>query len=343
MKLLYLSCHSVCEYDEVLLLRGLGMRVFAAGAYLTPGTPASNSLRPPLPDAGCDPEDLDAYHRIGRPGRDSREALTREFVDRFDAVLVMFQPGWITANWEVMRHKLVVWRTIGQSGPQIEAAMRPYRSRGLRIVRYSPAERNMMHYAGEDALIRFYKDPCEWRGWTGSRLAIVNFTQSMPLRPEHCNYAAFLDITRGLPVELYGPGNESAGPVSRGPLPTAEMQRVLRESRVAFYTGTRPASYTLSFIEAWMTGIPIVAIGRETFSGADPRIRDLYEVPDLITSGVSGFVSDDRGELRAALERLLSDDEYAGALSHGGRNAAISHFGKDRVAELWRRFFAAHS
>jgi hypothetical protein len=30
---------------------------------------------------------------------------------------------------------------------------------GLEIVRYSPMERNIPGYIGEDALIRFYKDP----------------------------------------------------------------------------------------------------------------------------------------------------------------------------------------
>ncbi|MFY0784083.1 hypothetical protein AB1K18_28080 [Peribacillus simplex] len=38
------------------------------------------------------------------------------------------------------------------------------------------------------------------------------------------------------------------------------MKQEMRENRAFFYTGTRITSYTLGFIEAFMTGIPIVSI-----------------------------------------------------------------------------------
>ena len=34
MKILYLSCHSILEYDEVKLLTGMGHYVFSPGAYV---------------------------------------------------------------------------------------------------------------------------------------------------------------------------------------------------------------------------------------------------------------------------------------------------------------------
>jgi len=32
---------------------------------------------------------------------------------------------------------------------------------------------------GQDAMIRFYKDPDEYKDWTGDDRRVINFTQSM--------------------------------------------------------------------------------------------------------------------------------------------------------------------
>lgn len=58
---------------------------------------------------------------------------------------------------------------------------------------------------------------------------------------------------------MFGPGNEGA-PESGGMLSYEQMKQKMRENRAFFYTGTRITSYTLGFIEAFMTGIPIVSV-----------------------------------------------------------------------------------
>jgi len=340
VKLLYLSCHEVLEFDELVLFRELGIDVFSIGAYLTPNQSTAR-LRPSLPEWSVDVDDWAAFEALPPSPGDRQECLTREFVDRFDAVLVMHIPRWIMRNWDVIRHKTVIWRTIGQSVPQQELVMRAFREDGLRIVRYSPAERSLRDYAGEDAMIRFGKDPAEWTGWTGVRPQVVCFAQAMPRRALECNYQAFVHATRGLPCELFGPGNEAAGDVWRGCLSYDGLRAVLRQNRVCLFTGTFPASYTLGFLEAWMTGIPIVAIGRRLFGQAGPELSALYEVPDLIEHGESGFVSDDCDELRGHLERLLNDWEYAQSVSEAGRAAAVRYFDKAVAREKWRDFFRA--
>jgi hypothetical protein len=286
------------------------------------------------------PSDLEAFHALGASGIDARGWLTRSFVDRFDAVMVMHTPDRIVRNWENMRHKPVIWRTIGQSRPEIELTMSAYRNDGLLIVRYSPAESRLDYYAGDDAVIRFYKDPGEWRDWNGRRPVAVSIAQTMPRRSASCNYEFFRQATQLIPCELYGPGNEDAGSLCCGYVPTAGMHRILRDSRVFVYTGTFPASYSLAFIEAWMTGIPIVAIGAGRFSHVNPDLRGLYEVANLVTHGVTGFASDDVEELREVLRRLLDDRSYAQAISRAGREAAIEHFGKSTIKAQWDRFFA---
>jgi hypothetical protein len=339
VRLLYLSCHEILEFDEISLFRGLGNEVFSAGSNSTAGM-RNYHLRPSPVNGSGDSVDMAAYQALAKSGRDPRECLTREFVDRFDAILVMHMPHWIVRNWEVMRHRTVIWRTIGQSSPEIELTMQSYRSDGLRIVRYSPAERCLANYAGEDALIRFYKDPDEWCGWTGEKPVVVCVSQSMPRRPVECNYGTFLNLARGLPFELYGPRNEDAGPVWRGCLSYEELRRVLRTSRACFHAGTFPASYTLGFIEAWMTGIPVVAIGQRLFCQANASLSGLYEIPQLIEHEVNGFVSDDVDELRSCLQCLLTHEDYAREVSQAGRDAARRFFDKATVLEQWRCFFA---
>lgn len=337
MKLLYLSCHEVLEFDEISLFRELGIEVFSARTDSASMLPR---LRPLVPRGVSSEDDAAAFAALARPGRPILECLTREFVDRFDAVMVMHMPEKIMANWEAMRHKPVIWRTIGQSVPAHELTMQSYRSDGLRIVRYSPAERRLADHAGEDAIIRFYKDPREWGGWTGERPVVVCFSQFMPLRSVHCNYDTLLRVTQGLPCELYGPDNQDAGPLWRGCLSYEDLRLVLRTSRACFHTGTFPASYTLGFIEAWMTGIPVVSVGQQLFARAGRSLAGLYEVPDLIEHEVNGFASDQHDELQSCLRCLLTHWDYAREVSEAGRASALALFDKELVREQWRQLFA---
>ena len=304
-------------------------------------------MRPDIPGLQYDPETVAMFHALGKPGEDNKSLLTKAFVDRFDVVIVMHFPNWIIQNWEAMKHKTVVWRTIGQSIPRIEQVLQPYRAQGLKIIRYSPRERVMSPYAGEDALIRFYKDPNEFGGWTGENAQVINFTQSMPKRGTHCNYQLFKDVTQGFPAKLYGPGNEEAGALDGGKQPFEELKRLLRTNRVYLYTGTHPASYTLAFIEAFMTGIPCISVGYywgnpdwyfRPPSPGDLSEHGLFEVPDLITHGVNGFVSDHVGKLRGYVQSLLDDLVLAKMIGEAGRKKAIELFGKTAIKEQWRAF-----
>lgn len=335
-KILYLSCHSILEYEEVKLLHELGHEVFPAGAYVDPSTPHDDK-RPAIPGMTIKKDWLEQYGKLAEPGVDGRDHLTKSFVDNFDIVIVMHLPKWISGNWEAIKHKRVVWRTIGQSVASTEQSMRPYAADGLEIVRYSPREINIPHFAGIDALIRFYKDDSEYGSWTGENKRIVTFAQSMKQRDAACNYTIFEKTTRPFSRHLFGPNNEGLDWTS-GSVPFDQLKKEMRSNRAYFYTGTHPASYTLNFIEAWMTGTPLVAIGTKYGNAEHLRNHDLYEIPDLITHGVNGFISDDVFELRDCISNLFNDDKLARRISIAGRESAIKHFGKDMIKESWRKF-----
>lgn len=297
-RILYVSCHKYLQEDETKLFIELGYDVVVKGF---------------------------------------NEPFEKEFIKVFDIIIVMWMPKWVEENWESIKDKVVIMRTIGQSTEQNELEMKPLKEKGMKIVRYSPMERNIPSYCGENAIIRFYKDPKEWRDWNGRNDKVINVTQSMFQRKDYCGYQPFMDATEGMPRKIYGHNNSPMGELWGGELSRKNLKKVYRDNRVYFYTGTQPASYTLNFMEALMTGIPIVAIGSKL---GNPHFSDqnVYEIPNIIQQGVNGFFSDDIGELRYMIIKYLKDYDQAKRIGEAGRKTAIELFGKENIKKEWEKF-----
>lgn len=327
MKLLYLSCHSILEYDELKIFEELGIDYFSLGSYIKPTNPVDN-IRPPLKHG------VDQFLLSRAP---LKEQLTAEFIESFDTIVVMHIPEWITNNWEIIKNKRVIWRTIGQSTSKIEKLLAPYRAEGLEVCRYSPREQYIKDNIGFDAMIRFYKDEKEFYGWVGAGTEVITINQNMKQRAEFCNYDTYLKIADGFRSKLYGKDNETSGELNGGFLTYDEMKQKLRDARVYIYTGTQPASYTLGFIEALMTGTPIVAIGPK-FANSLNIAGELYEIPDIIKNGVNGYWSNDIEELRGYIQKLTDDVKLARYISRNGRETAIDLFGKEKIKSHWKKY-----
>ncbi|MFF2448916.1 glycosyltransferase [Neobacillus sp. NPDC058068] len=330
MKILYLSVHEVLEYDELKIFTELGYECYSHGQYSRPHK--GSRLRPPIPEMKFDPHFADMVDRY------PQDNLHPEMIEDKDIIIVMHSPSFIINNWEKIKHKRVIWRSIGQSVPEVENILLPYREQGMEIVRYSPKERMIPDYIGEDAVIRFYKDPKEYDHWTGNKLNVITVNQLMEQRPIDCNYILFHHVSKGLPVKLFGPGNEGI-PESAGLVTYEQMKTEMRENRAFFYTGTRVTSYTLGFIEAFMTGIPIVSVSE--IQGNHPFLNQrTFEVHEIIENGKEGFVSDSVLELRNSLTELLSNYELAKEISKNARAKAIQLFGKDNIKDQWKKYLS---
>ena len=331
MKMLYLSCHSVLEFDEIKLFRELGIDVFSHGAYLKSKT--DDIMRP-----GLDHQDDERLVTLAM--NTTKENLSPEFLKEFDTIMVMHRPDWIDRNWRKFEGKTVIWRTIGQSITEVEYKLKPYREQGMKIVRYSPMELNIPLYLGEEACIRFYKDPEEYTNWNGANKQVITVVQAMKKRGLFCGYEIFMQSTEGLPRKLYGNTNQDAGIVWGGFLPYEQLKAAYRDNRVYFYAGTHPASYTLNFMEAFMTGIPIVAVG-EGHGNMGYQLGNtmLYEIPKFITNGINGFISDDIPTLKKYMKALLDNESLAKEIGQNGRKKAIELFGKSKIKEQWKAFF----
>ena len=334
MKLLYLSCHSILEYDELKLFTELGIDWFSLGSYINPKTP-HDPKRP-----GIDAPVKEHFMEIDI--QFSKDNLSPELVAWADVIMVMHKTEWITQNLAKLEGKKVVWRTIGQSVAWTERDLEGYRNM-LRIVRCSPKEMSIPSYLGAEAFIRFYKDPEEFRDWNGNNPRLVSFVQSPQQRSVFCRSDILEGIMSEFPSDLYGTDTEAVPVIGRGRTSYEDQKKILQDARVYLYTGTYPASYTLSFIEAMMTGIPIVAIGSDLANPSDHishfQNQRTYEIEDIIKNGVNGYISNDINELKQYIQALLENKELAQKIGEEGRKTAIELFGKETIKQQWKKFF----
>ena len=339
MRVLYISCHSVLEADELTLFTELGHDVFSlGGAY---SNPQGNTMlpRPGIPGM--------IYHEdLERRSREfARTEIPEDFLNNFDLVITMHLPEIIDTNWKRFSRKNVIFRSIGQSKKDIERMLASYKEQRLKIIRYSPKEALLPNYAGQDRMIRFYKDPDEWKDWNGNVNKVINVTQSLKGRGSLCHYEELMKIMEGFPAKIYGNGNEDLGMLNGGAPDYGHFKEVLRDSRVFVYTGTWPAPYTLGLIEAMMTGIPVVAIGKDMAQNptgvAQSDRFEFYEVHEIIKNGENGYVAESIEELRKDVEMLLGNHTLAKRIGEAGRQTAINLFGKEKIKAEWKALLDA--
>jgi glycosyltransferase involved in cell wall biosynthesis len=118
-----------------------------------------------------------------------------------------------------------------------------------------------------------------------------------------------------------------------------EQIRVLQTAEAYIATGTHPASYTLNFVEAWMTGVPMIVagdnIGQPYMSGYQ---QATYEVAELVQHGYNAFVAHTPHEFAAYANLITSNRGVAEQLSENGRKTAIELFGMDSIKKQWEQF-----
>ena len=334
MKIHYISCHAILEFDEISLLTELGYEVHSNGVYRDPRGHYALP-RPGISNMPFDQKFMDLTAQY--PKTD----LPKELIDPYDTFIFMGglhnQP--LISNWDKIKHKRVILRTIGQSVSSDEQNVKRMRSEGLQIIRYSPKEKAIPGYLGSDALIRFYKDSEEFEGWTGEDKRPVNFTQSLKGRRDACRYDEVMGAIVGFEgAKVYGSGNDDLGKFNGGELPFEQMKMIMRKARVFIYTGSWPASYTLSPIEAMMTGMPIVTISKKIAYMNNFEKFDYFEMDEIIKNGVNGFVCDNIPEMRQAVENLIANYSLAKTISENVRKTAIELFDKPKIAQQWKDF-----
>ena len=329
--------HSIEEHDQLRLLSSLGYEVFSIGGYIDPAHPHDDK-RGPL-DVPFYPELKAVVDALGTP--DNLGAAQSHIPDALlewlgdDGVIIfhhLLERLW--GDWARLHDwkrgaagRRIIWRSVGQTDPNVERTAAFYRSQGLERVAYSPKEAFIPGHAGYDALIRFYVDPDEWGGWTGEEPVVTNVTQKLFQRGSATSPWFWTAATEGLPSVPLGEGTDT------GILPIEDMKARLRRALAYLYTGTRPASYTLGFIEALMTGIPVVSIGPKAWAADLDWLAPVFEAYEFAHSYFNDVVT-----AKLSLRTLLEDHGAARYASGIQRARAIETFGIEAVGADWARF-----
>lgn len=348
MNVLLLASHAVAEYDDVRMFHDMGMGIFAPGGYENPNR-SGEGIRPALPQVPFHADLAAACNRVraerGEPGPAidwAKAALPDEVIDWADVIIAHhFVDRWIGAQWGRIKHKRVIWRTCGQSNPDLERFMAQFVRQGLQVVRYSPAEAPFFQrvgaFAGQHALIRFGKYPDDYGPWLGDDPVVGNITQDMAGRGDHCGLSFWLNATDGLPVRPAGKGSEVL-PGGAGELTYPGMLDYLRHLRTYLYTGTRPASYTLGLIEAMLSGIPVVSIDAASW-GNEWGGADLYEGSLLTFQHVENGARGGGDPASVARSTLLTYLDHPNVMASGiMRERAIKLFGIETISAQWAEF-----
>ena len=338
MNILYVSVHQILEYDEIRMFQKAGHVVFSLGVYF--GFKASQQFRPELPFGDAERRMMAVFeasgcsYEYGSPIPD--QILTDSFIDQFDIVLVMHSIDFIEHHWNTISRCPVIWRTIGVNIEAEEERIAPFRAKGCKIVRYSPMEALAKYYAGHDAVIRFGKFPNDFAPWTGEAKQVVLFSMAMKARFP-AEYEQVAESLQGFPHVIGGAHNQDI-PNAVGVVPYEGQLDLLRKSRIYLYGAGTFISYTLNFIEAWMSGIPVIVLDGRSVLPAD--YFRFAEVTSLINGGTSGMIVTSVSQAKDVIAYLLDNIELAGAIGTNGRAAATAIFGVENISKQWNEFLA---
>lgn len=331
--------HAIESYQQLDLLTSLGYEVADFGPYIDPANPHVD-IRPPLPDVPKHQAVFDAYEATlpEDPQAHIPDAALEWLGDDGIIIFHHYLPK-LYGQWSRIRDwmaggqgRRVIWRSVGQSVRNNEIEAQPYRMEGLERVIYSPRERNIPDFSGDDALIRFW-GYAEDRPWTGKDEQVIQVSQNLRQRDPYTNWQFWDSATRDLPRMPIGPGSEVIGGL--GAVSYDVMKAWLLSSRAFLFTGSQPASYTLGLIEAMHAGIPTISIGpawmQVQYDGhTASRLFEAHEIAPLW--------NDDPNVVRHMILNLLDDEDYAHDVSRITRNLARQFFDRETVGRQWAAF-----
>lgn len=321
MKILYLSCHEVHEIDDTIMFLEMGHQIYTKGTI-------HNESRPVIPNATDGNSEFLTKNECNQLFHCHSEKIKSYMVEKFDLIYVLSLPNMVIKNWDEIKHKKVIFRLNGQSDCSTPNLLKPYAEEGLILVGYSPHENERFKgIAPITKTIRFYKDKEQFCGWKGDFPYALSVNSNIGRGQNNaCNEEAYRQISSKIDITLIGRNNEDYKG-SIGHVPYEILKEQYRSYRAFLYLGTKPASYTFNFIEAWMTGIPIVALGQKFETG---------EISQLIDHKENGFIANSTDEAIQYLDTLIKNPSLGKEIGEKGRKKAISLFDKIDITNQWK-------
>ena len=354
MRVLYLSgFHGVLEYNDCNMLEELGFDWFSTGIYLDPENPidfAHLNLRGSI-KRKSNQKTLEHFLQLQTSNyvkdfcgmHRPKTVLNKDFVDRFDLIFAT-QYSAIVENWSVLKTKPIIWRTVGAINSKMELEMRPFINSGnILPVRFSPVE--LLHRDSNGGVyIRNYVDEGIYKSWSGGG-AVLSF-QSWFTQRAHLNtnkkYMELVTYPSSVMYELYGAFVGTKDARSLGTVSCTKQLELYRSCSAYLYIGSPVAIVAYNYLEAMMTGCPLVTFGPETAGIASPKDGSLLHEPsEFIENGINGFYSDSLTEIRAYLLELQVNTLMARSISNEARKTALNLFGKERAILEWKDLYTS--
>jgi glycosyltransferase involved in cell wall biosynthesis len=151
----------------------------------------------------------------------------------------------------------------------------------------------------------------------------ITVVNGMQKRPRIAGYDLFLQAQQLVPLDAVGMETEAFGGL--GDVPYRELHHLVAGYRFLF-SPIRYTSLPLAVIEAMTIGMPVVALATT-------------ELPAVIETGETGYVSCNISELVNHMRSLIADKEEANRLGANARTVALTRFGLDRFISDWNHAF----
>lgn len=179
-------------------------------------------------------------------------------------------------------------------------------------------------------LIRFGLYPEEWQpagAWIGDLTLALTAHNSIQYRGEGCSWAQYQAISAGLPFVLIGKDTEHVG--GMGEQNFKALKWWYARATCYLSMGTKPAPYTMTPVEAMMSGCPII------FWDNGFGIRDEEWAQGMF---ITGDVQDARNYVALILDQKVD----VLALSRKSRLVAERYFNAHTIAKQWVAFFTRY-
>ena len=317
--------HSELLYDMILLFKSIGLDVFVIG-----GEP--DHKRPTIDDKSifiCREEYefieqriIEYQHRYGynlpnyltgyknQPSLNSfllatgcKDAI--ETISEQVDIFYGFNPKYISTFY---KSKPIYWQLIGGENITWWNSIKEVLSENGQVVCYS--ENQASQFNDRLKTIHFYKDPDEWYGYHGYHQKVMYVANALHDRKLACHEETFLNTRIDHKWCLAGSHNVYHEPSIE--LDYDEYQGCMQYSRIFYNLGTEPAPYTLAFIEAAMTGMPILT---SAYTHESPYPQ--YQVPELLDGNC--IITDNKDFIKL----LLDDKKRCKIIGDKNRDIAI--------------------
>lgn len=156
-----------------------------------------------------------------------------------------------------------------------------------------------------------------WSGYTGEESKIIHVRNCFKTR-DAAKYEDYLKICGDNSKTLVGiDGDMLCG--------YEELRNQFRKHRVFINVEIHTSTFSISSMEAMMTGMPIIC-------------NDIEGTGEAIRNGVEGFISNNIGYLQNKTRELLNDHAMAKELGANAREMAKIKFGKRQFNLAWDDF-----